>query len=593
MDNQVKEKKKQNKKNYNPLKEKLDNQINEDIKSIDRSKYYLKYIIEIIKDFVKLSESYNNKLKAFIIKFFPEELAKKKINSNEELEIAKYFQNIIQLIILKITNMITILSQYILSSAKDIEKISKLESTLNNKKNEFLDNYLKQTNEMDNLNKEYTKEFGDYENYLTNKYSGLIDKMNKEKEKDKDQEKSKEKEKDKDKNKNKKNDSSYINDIDNSSKTKEIQDKLMMHIENLNNNIKDNFKYFDEEKIENQRKLYDLSAIFFDTVLKGFFMQNEYTKEINEINKVIDEKKTSEKTNKNIDKKAEGFLSAFQPYSLKFIPNKVKDTLDINNLGIGLIKDLNYDKILNIINEIKSNELIMCEEDIEKSDEIRKIVDIEKYIDLLFENDYWEITNNEDEERKNLLFQNIKDNFKLGVIYRLAFIQYLNNKRAKGKLQLNKKASENLGNILLNISKYTMKEKDFSLFKIISILSMTYYFIEDNQKIYISKYINKCEELTNKQFWIDYLKTAIDDDLKKNNYLEKSLLEYSYKELKNMKSQKLNILFYSNIFSLAKLMIDFKLSKEFVIEWLNIVVDNILYIEEEQKNEIIQLLKDN
>ena len=40
-------------------------------------------------------------------------------------------------------------------------------------------------------------------------------------------------------------------------------------------------------------------------------------------------------------------------------------------------------------------------------------------------------------------------------------------------------------------------------------------------------------------------------------------------------------------------MIDFKLSKEFVIEWLNIVVDNILYIEENQKNEIIQLLKDN
>ena len=590
MDNQTKEKKKQNKKNYNPLKDKLDSLINEDIKSIDRSRYFLKYIIEIIKDFLKISESYNNKLQSFLIKLLPEELAKKKINTDEEIEISKYFQNIIQLICLKITNMTTILSEYTLSSVKDIDKKSKLESTLNNKKNEFLDNYLKQTNELDNLNKEYEKEFSEYEDYLTNKYSGLLSKMNKEKEKDNKKDKKKEKDKNKDKKNNKKNDTNHINDIDNFARTKEIQDKLMMHIENLNSNIEENFKYFDEEKLESQKKIYDFSKIFLDSVLKGFFVQNDYTKEINEIRKIIDEKKTSEKTNKKNGNKTEGFLSVFQPYSLKFIPNKVKDTLDINSIGNGLTKDLTYEKILSIINEIKTNELLMCEEDIEKSDEIKKIVDIEQYIDSLFENDFGD---KENEEKKNLLFHNIKDNFKLGVIYRLAFVQYLNNKRAKGKLQINRKASENLGNILLNISKYTMKEKDYSLFKIISILSMTYYFVEDDKKIYISTYINKCEELTNKQFWIDYLKTSIDDDLKKSNDLEKPLSEYSYKELKNMKSQKINILIYSNIFSVSKLMVDFKLSKEFVIEWLNIVVDNILYIEDAQKKEIIQLLKES
>ena len=590
MDNQTKEKKKQNKKNYNPLKDKLDSLINEDIKSIDRSRYFLKYIIEIIKDFLKISESYNNKLQSFLIKLLPEELAKKKINTDEEIEISKYFQNIIQLICLKITNMTTILSEYTLSSVKDIDKKSKLESTLNNKKNEFLDNYLKQTNELDNLNKEYEKEFSEYEDYLTNKYSGLLSKMNKEKEKDNKKDKEKEKDKNKDKKNNKKNDNNNINVIDNFARTKEIQDKLMMHIENLNNNIEKNFKYFDEEKLESQKKIYDFSKIFLDSVLKGFFVQNDYTKEINEIRKIIDEKKTSEKTNKKNGNKTEGFLSVFQPYSLKFIPNKVKDTLDINSIGNGLTKDLTYEKILSIINEIKTNELLMCEEDIEKSDEIKKIVDIEQYIDSLFENDFGD---KENEEKKNLLFHNIKNNFKLGVIYRLAFVQYLNNKRAKGKLQINRKASENLGNILLNISKYTMKEKDYSLFKIISILSMTYYFVEDDKKIYISTYINKCEELTNKQFWIDYLKTSIDDDLKKSNDLEKPLSEYSYKELKNMKSQKINILIYSNIFSISKLMVDFKLSKEFVIEWLNIVVDNILYIEDAQKKEIIQLLKES
>ena len=576
MEIQVKEMKKQNKKNYNLLKEKLDSLISEDIKSIDRSRHYLKYIIEIIKDFIKLSDSYNNKLQSFITKFSPEELGKKKINTNEEIEIAKYFQNIIQLINQKISNMTKILSEYTLSSVKDIEKISKLESTLNNKKNEFLDNYLKQLNELDNLKIGYTKEFGEYEDYLTNKHSGLIDKMNKEKEKQKD--------------KNKKNESEYINDIDNAAITKEFQDKLMMHIETLNNNIKDNFKYYDEEKLESQNKLYDFSTIFLDTVLKGFFVQNEYNKEINEISKVIDEKKKSLKASKTFGNRTEGFMPVFQPYSLKFIPNKVKDTSDINNIGDGLFKGLTYDKIYNIITEIKNKELIMCAEDIEKSDEIKKIVNIEKYIDSLFETDFGETTKKENEEKKNLLYQKVKDYFKLGVIYRLSFIQYLNNKRAKGKLELNKKASESLGSILLNISKYSMKEKDYSLFKLISILSMTYYFVEDGQKIYISKYISKCEELNNKQFWINYLKTAIDVDLKKSNDLEKPISGYSYTELKNMKSQKLNILIYSNIFSVAKIMTDFRLSKEFVIEWLNIVVDNILYIDDTQKNEIIKLI---
>ena len=59
-----------------------------------------------------------------------------------------------------------------------------------------------------------------------------------------------------------------------------------------------------------------------------------------------------------------------------------------------------------------------------------------------------------------------------------------------------------------------------------------------------------------------------------------------------MKSKKLNICIYSNIFSLTKVMLDFNLKKEFILEWLNIVVANILYIDDSQKEEIIRIINE-
>ena len=59
-----------------------------------------------------------------------------------------------------------------------------------------------------------------------------------------------------------------------------------------------------------------------------------------------------------------------------------------------------------------------------------------------------------------------------------------------------------------------------------------------------------------------------------------------------MKSKNLYICIYLNIFSLTKVMLDFNLKKEFILEWLNIVVANILYIEDSQKEEIIRIINE-
>lgn len=572
METQSKEKKKLSKKINNPKRDKLESIINENIKSIDNSRHFFKFIMEISKDFIKISESFNNKLQILLSKFSPEELAKKKINNEDDINIAKFFKDIIKIVNNKINNMIKNLTDYISPIYKEFEKASKIESTLNSKKQEFLNNYLKQALEIETMNLQYFKEFNNYEDYLTHKYVSLKNK-NKEIKDDKD--------------------NKELNNTNNIKEIKDIQDKLMKYIEISNNSIKENLKYFNDEKFSNQGKIYDYCIFFINCICQGLSKEQDFTDELNNINKYLDIFNNSKKvSNKNIEE-SEEFLFKIVQYSLKSIPNKEKEYTykDINEKR--LLKSLSYQKIYNIIDEIRNNELLMSKEDIIKCDEIKKIIVIQKFIDSLFDEKYGE-NNIEGTKpgKDNQMISTIKDYFNLGNIYRLEFIQYLNNKRVDGKLCLNKKASEILGDLLLSLNKYSIKEKDYALFKVLSILSITYYYIENNEKIFICKYLKNYSEFNNKQFWIDYLKSIIDDELKEEKELEKSISDFSYKELKNLKSTKVHTSIYSNIFSLVKIMIDFGLKKDFLIEWLNIVVNNILYIEENEKKDIINLINE-
>ena len=165
MENQSKDKKKGNKKNSNQIKEKLENMINEDIKSIEELRHFLKFLNEFIKDFAKLSETYLNKLNPLIMRLSEEELTKKKMTNTDEIVFSNLMRKILNLLTTKLSKMLKMFSDFSISTNKDKEKSSKLEYILNSKKNELLDNYLKQSSE---------KEYSDYEDYLTYKHLRLI-----------------------------------------------------------------------------------------------------------------------------------------------------------------------------------------------------------------------------------------------------------------------------------------------------------------------------------------------------------------------------------------------------------------------------------
>ena len=579
METQVKEKKKNSKKINIPQKDKLESIINEDIKSIDNSNYFSKFLVEIIKDFVKKTEEYNNKLQILLTKLSSEELSKRKIVENNEIKISNLFKDIIKLINNKINKMLKSLSDTISHNSKETEKKIKIEVILNNKKHEFLEKYLKQFLDTEMFNKKYLKEYSNYEDYLIYKNVSSIDKSSENNNKDK----------------NEFEQLDYINDNNNIKITKDIQDKLINYINDSNKNIKENLQYFSNEKILNQEKIFTYLNIFFNTILKGFFKENNFTNDINSLNKYLEEMNESRIKEINNLKIDENLLFKIESYSLKCL-NIEKQNLDLKMNEVRLLKQLNYKKIYNIMKEIKDNQLIINEKDMGKYEEIEKIVYIEQYIDKLFDNNFGEIKEENGKkninEKENQEPQIIKEYFKLGEIYRTEFLIYLNNIRAGGKLDLNKKSSEILGDLLLNLNEYVLKEKNFHLFKMISLLSMTYFFYENDKKIYLCHYINKCKEFNNKQFWIDYLKALIDKELKNNKDLEKPILDYGYNEIKNIKSKKIHITIYSNIFSLSKIMKDFGLKKDFILEWLNIVVDNILYIDDSQRKDIIGIINE-
>ena len=243
MESQIKDKKKSNKKNVMHRKDRLETMINDDIKSIERSRNLLKYLNEIVKDFLKFSEIYANKIQTLLVKFSQEEMTKKKITiTDEEIVISELMKNIISLVIEKINNMIQFSNQFL---SKDIEKGNKLESTLNTRKNEIIDNYAKEIAEIAQLNSDYHVEFSKYEDYLVKKHLGIENKNEQKKENNNC---------DKNNTNNKKKNTKEVEQVDNSnddnkvSKTKEIQDKIMKYAQDSNDNIKKDLTYFFETK---------------------------------------------------------------------------------------------------------------------------------------------------------------------------------------------------------------------------------------------------------------------------------------------------------------------------------------------------------
>jgi len=529
----------------------FDSLISNKLNSIEESKQFIKFLIDILKDFVKRSEKYSTKLSNLSAKLSLDEIIKKKIDNENDIKILTCIGKTISYISESVGKMAKNINEQII--IKDSNEKNKMDffANLSSKKNDYVNKYQKHELLNDLCHSKYYKEYTDYEAYLTNKIIG------------------------KDNNTNQKNDKKLKDNIES---LVESQKTLLKQIETSNQYTQDLLKKSFTEEYSSQEKVYNYSNNFLEYADEVFFNKKEninYT----ELKNCIEKDKSN---NIPVEKKLENeeytdLLFKMKGYSLKFLDNQSEN---------------NYYKILDIINQLKNKELLLSEDDKIKIEIIKNKVYMRNNIDRLFDDNYDNIENSHKIEERSIKSK-IENLLNQDREYRISFIIYLNNKRSAGKLDLSKKAFETLGNYLYIVNNYAVKEKEFLYFKTITLLSETYYYpeIKNKEKIYLSTYIKNTPEFNDQQFWIAHLKEVINNDLKRYEELNKPICDYSYDEIKNMKSKKIHVSIFSNVFSLIKVLLDFDLNKDFIIEWLNYIVGNVLYITDDEKNEIINLVK--
>ena len=529
----------------------FDSLISNKLNSIEESKQFIKFLIDILKDFVKRSEKYSTKLSNLSAKLSLDEIIKKKIDNENDIKILTSIGKTISYISECVGKMAKNINEQII--IKDSNEKNKMDffANLSSKKNDYVNKYQKHELLNDLCHSKYYKEYTDYEAYLTNKI--IV----------------------KDNNANQKNDKKLKDNIES---LVESQKTLLKQIETSNQYTQDLLKKSFTEEYSSQEKVYNYSNNFLEYVDEVFFNKKEninYTELKNSIEKDKSNNIPAEK--KLESEECTELLFKMKCYSLKFLDNQSEN---------------NYYKILDIINQLKNKELLLSEDDKIKIEIINNKVYMRNNIDRLFDDNYDNIENSHKIEERSIKSK-IENLLNQDREYRISFIIYLNNKRSAGKLDLSKKAFETLGNYLYIVNNYAVKEKEFLYFKTITLLSETYYYpeIKNKEKIYLSTYIKNTPEFNDQQFWIAHLKEVINNDLKRYEELNKPICDYSYDEIKNMKSKKIHVSIFSNVFSLIKVLLDFDLNKDFIIEWLNYIVGNVLYITDDEKNEIINLVK--
>ena len=244
------------------------------------------------------------------------------------------------------------------------------------------------------------------------------------------------------------------------------------------------------------------------------------------------------------------FLSEFK--TIKESKSKIKNKR--NNFEY-LYDKLDENNIENIAKKLKKYDIQFSKENTEQFNVLKNNKIIKSKIDLIINAPLKFIP----KERENFISL-----IKSSVQNQILFLQYLNNYRATGNLNLKELTINIFCEIFLHI---LMSSKDFKSIQLCIILSQTYYYEKDKpadnegegNKIFMINYMKKWQIFKNKVFWKNYLDGLIDDEIKKIN---------ENKE-KKISTKQMTTSVYSSIFTLTKNMVDFGLDMDFIINLTN------------------------
>jgi len=304
------------------------------------------------------------------------------------------------------------------------------------------------------------------------------------------------------------------------------------------------------------KTIYNKFQLFLSCINDTGEKINKITNDENTNNIFEDNEENSEKMDENIndifkeDLYKFKFLSEFK--TIKESKNEIKNKR--NNFEY-LYDKLDENNIENIAKKLKKYDIQFSKENTEQFNVLQNNKIIKSKIDLIINAPLKFIP----KERENFISL-----IKSSVQNQILFLQYLNNYRATGNLNLKELTINIFCEIFLHI---LMSSKDFKSIQLCIILSQTYYYEKDKpadnegegNKIFMINYMKKWQIFKNKVFWKNYLDGLIDDEIKKINENKQ----------KKISTKQMTTSVYSSIFTMTKNMVDFGLDMDFIINLTN------------------------
>ena len=304
------------------------------------------------------------------------------------------------------------------------------------------------------------------------------------------------------------------------------------------------------------KTIYNKFQLFLSCINDTGEKINKITNDENTNNIFEDNEENSEKMDEKIndifkeDLYKFKFLSEFK--TIKESKNEIKNKR--NNFEY-LYDKLDENNIENIAKKLKKYDIQFSKENTEQFNVLQNNKIIKSKIDLIINAPLKFIP----KERENFISL-----IKSSVQNQILFLQYLNNYRATGNLNLKELTINIFCEIFLHI---LMSSKDFKSIQLCIILSQTYYYEKDKpadnegegNKIFMINYMKKWQIFKNKVFWKNYLDGLIDDEIKKINESKE----------KKISTKQMTTSVYSSIFTMTKNMVDFGLDMDFIINLTN------------------------
>ena len=175
-------------------------------------------------------------------------------------------------------------------------------------------------------------------------------------------------------------------------------------------------------------------------------------------------------------------------FNLSEYINQCSEENNINNP----IK-ISLDDILKIYDIFKEKNILFNTNEIQQIEELKNKKIIEDFYINVFTN-----PENYTDTEKNSIINLFKQDTN---IYRIYFLQVLNNYRSSGNFKVPEKTLDYIGELFNYLANITTSKNDYECFRYISIISMTFYKLKNKEKYYLCEYLKDNLTLLKMEFW--------------------------------------------------------------------------------------------